>query len=97
MTKLDVIVNHSLSIICPAFGRPPPYITWHRNGNPIPLTVQNVEFVPGGREIALVNAQVEDTAMYTCVAENEAGKSNRHYSVNVMGEYICFTNYKAIS
>lgn len=37
--------------------------------------------------VRITRTQVSDGGTYTCVASNRAGVDNRHYSLQVYGEY----------
>ena len=43
--------------------------------------------VSEGRQLEIKNAQVSDTAVYTCIAINEAGELTRNFELDVLGKH----------
>lgn len=82
--KLSVILDNYLYIDCPATGIPPPTVTWFKNGEPIDFeSVKNIQVLGGNRRLKISNAKLSDKGLYKCVAQNEAGKVNKQYDVNI--------------
>lgn len=52
-----------------------------------------VRILSGGRYLQINNADLSDTANYTCVASNVAGKTTREFLLTVNGKKVshCFT------
>lgn len=75
-----------MTLDCPATGTPPPAITWYKDGQQVDVTATpNLRLLPGGRQVEILRAQVEDTGRYTCKASNAAGTSELNYYVKVQG------------
>ncbi|KAK3592726.1 hypothetical protein CHS0354_007728 [Potamilus streckersoni] len=81
-TNPKVVVNGSVTILCPAVGVPPPVIIWYKDGVEI-KEGSNIRIVKGGQELVIANAEVDDTGQYKCQATNEAGQSEIGYKVDV--------------
>lgn len=87
--KLSVILDNYLYIDCPATGIPPPTVTWFKNGEPIDFeSVKNIQVLGGNRRLKISNAKLSDKGLYKCVAQNEAGKVNKQYDVNIYGKKL---------
>jgi len=61
----DVIIR------CEAFAKPAPVYTWTRNG----IALMGERFLVNGGTLTIRNLVKEDTATYSCVAENNSGRS----------------------
>ena len=85
----EVIINNRLVLECPVIGIPLPEVKWFKNGKPLDL-LRNPHIkilrVKGGRPLKIMSAKVNDTAIYECRAENEAGTDKISYNVNVHGK-----------
>jgi len=58
-TNPKVVVNNSLTILCPASGVPTPTITWYKDGNQLdPTQKTNVAISNEGKELKITSAQV---------------------------------------
>nr|XP_042899314.1 hemicentin-1 isoform X1 [Parasteatoda tepidariorum] len=78
-------VNKPFTIDCPLTGNPPPQIKWLKNGKEIILNDErNVYIHDDGQKLSLLRARSEDTAVYTCVAENEVGSQLKRFSLDVL-------------
>ncbi|XP_048080805.2 hemicentin-1 isoform X4 [Ursus arctos] len=79
-----VLRNRQVTLECKSDAVPPPVITWLKNGERLQATPR-VRILSGGRYLQINNADLSDTANYTCVASNIAGKTTREFilSVNV--------------
>ncbi len=99
--NIDVIVGRSALLECPATGFPEPTISWLKVVHPIlsnsifivefqnGQTVEErdtVQILANGRQIQISNAQLDDTARYTCIASNDVGAVDQDTFVNVIGE-----------
>jgi len=83
-------VNRTVLLECPVSGVPAPSVTWLKNGRPLPLSVsgRRVRRLDGGRRVEIRRANVDDTARYTCVAVNAAGRLRRDFDLQVLGTSV---------
>ncbi|XP_067846589.1 hemicentin-1 isoform X2 [Heptranchias perlo] len=80
--EASVVVNNPLKLLCVATGIPTPKLTWIKDGQPLPQT-DAIHVLHGGEVLRIVNAQVQDTGRYTCLASSTAGDDDREYLVRV--------------
>lgn len=71
----DVIIK------CDAFAKPVPRYQWARNNIPIE---PNFRFIVTGGTLTIRNVVKEDTATYTCIAENNSGKIEANVKLFVL-------------
>ena len=74
----DVIIR------CEAFAKPAPVYTWTRNG----IALMGDRFLVNGGHLTIRNLVKEDTATYSCVAENNSGRSEAVLKLAVLGNYL---------
>ncbi|XP_036128071.1 hemicentin-1 [Molossus molossus] len=77
-----VLRNRQVTLECKSDAVPPPVITWLKNGERLQATPR-VRILSGGRYLQINNADLGDTANYTCVASNIAGKTTREFVLTV--------------
>ncbi|XP_077934173.1 hemicentin-1 [Halichoerus grypus] len=77
-----VLRNRQVTLECKSDAVPPPVITWLKNGERLQATPR-VRILSGGRYLQINNADLSDTANYTCVASNIAGKTTRGFILTV--------------
>ncbi|XP_057363933.1 hemicentin-1 isoform X3 [Manis pentadactyla] len=77
-----VLQNRQLTLECKSDAVPPPVITWLKNEERLQPTPR-VRILSGGRYLQINNADLSDTANYTCVASNIAGKMTREFILTV--------------
>ncbi|GAA6099393.1 hemicentin-1 isoform X2 [Tachysurus ichikawai] len=82
VTDVSAIINNVLELECHATGTPPPTITWLKDGEPV-RQGEGVRILANGRRLVISRAQVADTALFQCVATNEAGEQERDFKVEV--------------
>uniref|UniRef100_A0A8C2MET6 Hemicentin-1 n=1 Tax=Cricetulus griseus TaxID=10029 RepID=A0A8C2MET6_CRIGR len=77
-----VLRNRQVTLECKSDAVPPPVIMWLKNGEQLQATPR-VRILSGGRYLQINNADLGDTANYTCVASNIAGKTTREFILTV--------------
>nr|XP_045732354.1 hemicentin-1 [Mirounga angustirostris] len=77
-----VLRNRQVTLECKSDAVPPPVITWLKNGERLQATPR-VRILSGGRYLQINNADLSDTANYTCVASNIAGRTTRGFILTV--------------
>ena len=68
--QVSVLAGSPATLKCVATGKPEPDITWHRNGEPVVL---DKRVVLSDRSLFILEAKVEDTGSYSCIAQNSEG------------------------
>ncbi|ELV11784.1 Hemicentin-2 [Tupaia chinensis] len=82
--EVTVNASSSVSLQCPALGNPPPTISWLQNG--LPLTPSpRLQVLEDGHVLQVSTAEVTDAASYMCVAENQAGSTEKLFTLRVQG------------
>uniref|UniRef100_A0A674IMN9 Hemicentin-1 n=1 Tax=Terrapene triunguis TaxID=2587831 RepID=A0A674IMN9_9SAUR len=79
---LTVLQNRQVILECKSDAVPPPTITWLKDGERLQATPR-VRILSSGRYLQINNADLGDTASYTCVASNIAGKTTREFVLTV--------------
>ncbi|XP_074524022.1 hemicentin-1 [Halichoeres trimaculatus] len=80
---VTVVRGNVASLLCAADGTPTPTVSWLKEG----LTLKpdpHVKFLYLNTTVQIIQAQVNDTGRYTCVANNTAGQASRHYNLKVL-------------
>ncbi|XP_006730990.2 hemicentin-1 [Leptonychotes weddellii] len=77
-----VLRNRQVTLECKSDAVPPPVITWLKNGERLQATPR-IRILSGGRYLQINNADLSDTANYTCVASNIAGRTTRGFILTV--------------
>ncbi|XP_078407396.1 LOW QUALITY PROTEIN: hemicentin-1-like [Cetorhinus maximus] len=77
-TNITAVANVQAELSCEVSGTPKPEVTWKKNGKPLNFNLQQnmYRLLPSG-SLVILSATTQDTALYECVASNEAGDSHR--------------------
>ena len=91
------------TIICEAFGYPPPAVVWNRSNEMLSdrVSVNDSVSVHTGNgnvtrvsvNLTITNASREDTGVYTCSANNSIGSDSSNVSITVQCKFTlsrCF-------
>lgn len=84
-----VIENQSVTLSCPATGKPEPDISWFKDGQAV--HVNNIEtLIPSGElngnELKILRIKESDSGRYTCEADNVAGSAEQDINLNVISK-----------
>lgn len=82
-----VIKGRTTVLNCPAFGLPPPNITWYKGGSPF-VPDSRMELLTGGLQLRIVNTTINDTGTFRCTAVNPAGEDGVYMELEVMGRSL---------
>ncbi|VTJ68807.1 Hypothetical predicted protein [Marmota monax] len=75
--ELSLAPGAPLELLCDAQGMPPPNVTWHKDER----ALENHS--SAGQALRVEAVQVSDAGLYTCLAENPAGKVEKSFRVRV--------------
>ncbi|NXN24555.1 HMCN2 protein, partial [Nycticryphes semicollaris] len=82
--EVTVIINNPISLVCEALSYSSPNITWLKDEVPLKVS-RNLQLLPGGHGLQILNAQEEDAGTYSCIVASEAAEAVKNYSVKVLG------------
>ncbi|KAL8608110.1 hypothetical protein ACOMHN_016565 [Nucella lapillus] len=83
-THQTVAEGQSAYIDCQVTGKPPPRVSWLKEGEPLsPELDPNIRLVAEGRRLEILNTQVTDRRRYTCVGESVAGEVAKDFNLDV--------------
>ncbi|XP_059334168.1 hemicentin-1 [Ammospiza nelsoni] len=77
------VANQHIAFPCPAKGTPKPAIKWLRNGRELSGAEPGLSVLEDGTLLVIAALTPSDTGDYVCVAANEAGSTQRRYSLKV--------------
>ncbi|XP_078083679.1 hemicentin-1-like [Mustelus asterias] len=83
-TNITALANLQAELSCEVSGTPKPEVTWKKNGKPLNFDLQQniYRLLPSG-SLVILAATTQDTALYECVASNEAGDARRRIQFTV--------------
>jgi hypothetical protein len=70
---------------CDAMGMPTPTVTWKKDGNDIPSSGSRYAMQRTG-SLQFSRVLIEDSGVYECIAENEAGVARKEITLVVQGK-----------
>ncbi|ETE60133.1 Hemicentin-1, partial [Ophiophagus hannah] len=82
-TKLTVLKGNPVSLMCLANGIPTPTISWLKDGQTLSRNL-HVAFENQKMGLHILNSEINDSGRYTCIASNEAGEDNQHFTLKVL-------------
>ena len=92
--NVTALVNTSITIQCPNRGVPTPTVTWTKDGEQI---ANDRRYTIQDDGSLLISEVVEDdSARYTCTADNIAGKDSASSTVQIVGKGILMILYYLI-
>ncbi|KAM4896067.1 hemicentin-1 [Sylvia borin] len=77
------VANQRIAFPCPAKGIPKPAIKWLRNGRELSGAEPGLSVLEDGTLLVIAALTPSDSGDYVCVAANEAGSTQRRYSLKV--------------
>ena len=85
---VPVVKGKAVTLDCIVTGIPQPRTTWFKDSSVIILSENpNIRILNNGQALQITNADTDDTGLYLCHAENDAGISEKSYDVEVQGKY----------
>lgn len=72
---------------CDVTGVPPPLVTWFRNAEALDLSSDRYEVRREENSLVIRKLSMEDSAMFQCLASNEAGEKSSYTWLKVKSEY----------
>nr|XP_040222077.2 hemicentin-1-like [Anopheles coluzzii] len=76
--EVNLLSGETLQLLCQASGSPEPSIHWNRG------SADTTQLVSQTANLTIPNVALHHSDLYTCVAENELGKSTQVYRLDVM-------------
>lgn len=93
-----VNVGETASFLCDVTGQPQPEITWEKR---VPLGVVSVVLRPNNvwgsmvvtnmGQLVIYNARLQDSGIYTCIAQNPYGSVQAHHPLTVLSTEVFST------
>ena len=83
--QVSALAGSPATLKCVATGKPEPGITWHRNGEPV---IFDKRIVMSDRSLFILEARLEDTGSYSCIAQNSEGLDFASVHMLVGSEFI---------
>ncbi|KAG8226080.1 hypothetical protein J437_LFUL006387 [Ladona fulva] len=88
-TEYSVKVHSFIAITCPVTGKPDPEIRWFKDSEEIDEDFVNMFQISQDRKrLIIMQAELENSGEYTCVAINDAGTRKINYRVSVFEEQM---------
>ncbi|XP_040895666.1 hemicentin-1 [Toxotes jaculatrix] len=80
---VTVVRGNTVSLLCIADGTPTPNVSWIKGGATL-VPDPHLRFLNLNTTVQIIQAWVNDTGRYTCVANNTAGQASRHFNLKVL-------------
>ncbi|XP_077571540.1 hemicentin-1 [Stigmatopora nigra] len=80
--EVQAIQDTGVTLECRADGKPPPQISWLKNGEPLLLS-PHTRLSSGDSVLRISPVQLSDAGVYTCIARSRAGLAELSYNVQV--------------
>uniref|UniRef100_A0A2K5KA06 Hemicentin-2 n=1 Tax=Colobus angolensis palliatus TaxID=336983 RepID=A0A2K5KA06_COLAP len=80
--NVSIVANESVTLECQSHAMPPPVLSWWKDGRPLEPR-PGVHLSADKALLQVDRADVWDAGRYTCEALNQAGRSEKHYNLNV--------------
>ncbi|XP_070182638.1 neural cell adhesion molecule 1-like [Littorina saxatilis] len=88
-TRVETLINDTLSLVCPVAAYPPPEVYWLRDDDsPVPRSARNLFAESHGLQdatLTVIDVTKTDLGVYVCVAENSVGKMVKEFHVGLVG------------
>ncbi|CAF0772843.1 unnamed protein product [Rotaria sordida] len=84
LQQKSIILNHTLTLLCPAIGLPEPKLRWFYNGNEIQSNKKHYFIKQNGKKFIINKIKSQDEGRYVCQATNIVGSIDIIYDVDVM-------------
>ncbi|TRZ22552.1 hypothetical protein HGM15179_004536 [Zosterops borbonicus] len=81
-TEVSVLLNNLINLECEAKGIPVPTITWYKDGQRV-ISSPQAQYVDRGQFLQIPQAQVSDSAQYSCRVSSTAGAAEKLFHVDV--------------
>ncbi|CAK6433530.1 unnamed protein product [Pipistrellus nathusii] len=82
-TQVSVVRGEETALECNVTGKPPPRVTWERDGRPLGAE-PGLRPQSQGRSLHVQQAQAAHAGRYSCVADNVAGRAERRFALSVL-------------
>uniref|UniRef100_A0A8C9R6U4 Hemicentin-1 n=1 Tax=Scleropages formosus TaxID=113540 RepID=A0A8C9R6U4_SCLFO len=80
--NVTVLMGQQVELICQSDAIPPPTLSWHKDGHPL-FPKPGLRMFEDGSILKIDSSQIQDAGRYTCEATNVAGKTEKHYNLNI--------------
>lgn len=92
-SEISTDYGSMMEIPCKASGIPPPTIKWYRNSEEIDLS-SNSYWINDENSLVIKKVNLNDSAMFQCLASNAAGEKSSYVWVRVKSKYDVTRFYK---
>ena len=82
--NIEYIKDHTLVLKCDAFAIPYAKYSWLKNGQ---LIISESRYSIKNSSLKIETLKLDDTANYSCSAENSLGRIENNFTITVLSEY----------